>query len=690
MKRISAFVFSLILLFAFAGSAFSYELPNSDGRNTAFPYVGSACAVLMDAGSGAVIREANSAKQVKPGSLTVMMTALLLIESTAEDEWDEALEPLKKVNSTWSARAAQMGLAEGDAPTKRDLLYGLLLCGAADAAYIAEQTTAGSTQAFVNQMNQRAAELGMTGTSFENSFGLSSGVHYTTAHDMAILARECIKHPIFREAAGTPAYVCSFGARGMELVNSNTSLGMDGCTGLKAGYDSGMDYSLVLLFEQGEVELISVIIEAGSESEAYAFARSLSSEGFAAYIEGAGLTPRTPTALLTSAADDTVVKKGTAEKTLEAGSPVTVCGINGETVCVYFGGEYYWGDASAFTSVFPINDIIIEHGDALTREHAAGEALELDAKVYSRHEIELVSVKITLPDGTAVFTGEYSPRTHGGASLAGTELAESLKSANISGGIYDCLITVTANAKLPDGGEIVLTRESHSMFSIGTGAVCVSYNANGGDGAPAGECYIDSFTVPEETPTRFGYRFVGWNTSPDGTGRTVKPGENVTGLLFPVLYASWQEGEYAWDTQARFMFDGALMIEGFVHNDAGITSVKVKGKGKKDNEFELYSECGANEAALGTLLLSEQVIPEPGDYTVELYASAGGRPEELLMSQELTVGKAQATDEPLPVHTEGPGGGFSLMQVPIAVWFILGAVVVAGLIYAIIRILKNG
>lgn len=688
MKRISAFIISVLLTSVWAVGAFAYTLPPDAG--TVFTNAGGASAALMDAGSGAVISEANSAKQVKPGSLTVLMTALLLIESTPDDAWDDSLDPLKKVNSTWSARAAQMGLKEDDTPTLRDLLYGLMLCGAADAAFTVEQTVSGSTQAFVNRMNERAAELGMSGTSFENSYGLSSGVHYTTAHDMALLARECLTHPIFREAANSPAYICSLGARSIELENTNAALGIDGCTGLKAGYDSGMDNSLVLLYEQGGLELISVIMEAESTAEAYTLAQNLSSEGFAGYIEGAGLTSCTPTAVLMTSQTDLVMKKGAAEKTLPAGSPVVVCGVSGDSVSVYHEGEYYRAGAGELAFACAINDVTVDYGDALTREHPVGEAPELDAAVHSRHEIELVDIKITLPDGTTVFTGQYAPHTHGTASLAGTELAESLKNADFSGGIYDCLITVTARASIPGREDMVLTRESHSTFSIGTGAVCVSYNANGGDGAPNGECYIDSFTVPEEQPARFGYRFMGWNTSADGTGRTVSPGESVTGLLFPVLYAVWQEGQYAWDTQARFMFEGALMIEGFVHNDAGITGVRVKGTGKKGKEFELFSECAENETALGTLLLSEQEVPEPGEYTVELYASAGGRPEELLMTQELTVGKPQATDEPAPVPSEDVGDGFSLLQVPIAVWFIVGAAVVAGLIYAIIRILKNG
>lgn len=692
MKRISSLIIAFILLSAAAGGVFAYSLPANESLKITFPYSGLAYAALCDAKSGAFISEHDSARQAKPGSLTVLMTALLLTEATPDEEWNTPLDPLKKVNSTWSARAAQMGLKEDDTPTRRDLIYGLLLTGAADAAYVTEQTVSGSTQAFVEAMNTRAAELGLTGTKFENSYGLSSGVHYTTAHDMALLALECLKHEVFREAVRSADYVCSSGVRETVLVNTNTSLGEDGCIGLKTGFDSGMEYSAVLLYEQGELELISVILEAGSAQDAATYAASLAYAGFAGYMQGpSGLSPMTPTAALARAGSDLTLNNGVTQYSLKAGEPITLCAYYNDTAFVYANDEYYRTPRNSLTQACMLNDIVIEHGDALTREHVKGEAIELDAAVYTRHEILSVKTVLTLPDGSTAFMGEYLPHTHGAAELKDTELAERLRSAQLSEGIYDCAITVTAEADAPDGSKYTLIRESHSTLSVGTGAECVSYNANGGDGAPAGECYLGSFTVPEETPSKMGSVFAGWNTQKDGSGRVIKPGETVEGSVTNVLYAMWEEGEYAWDTQARFGFENSFTAEGFIRNDAGITQVRLHAESKNGNEFELVSDCAANEAALGELLISAPVTPEPGEYTVELYASAGGRAEELLISQTVTVGKAAPTEEQLPEPTEGePKEGFSLSQVPIAVWFAVGAVVVAGLIAAIVHILKNG
>ncbi|MBR0134560.1 MAG: D-alanyl-D-alanine carboxypeptidase, partial [Clostridia bacterium] len=184
MKRIIAIAASLIMLLSF-GTAFA------DGLSDPLPPVvpvsvfedlGETRAVLVDIDSGAILFSRNSDKQAKPGSLTALMTALLLMENTAPADWNVFLPALKEVNSSWSGRGNQMGLEKGDTPSRADLLYGLLLEGAADAAYTTAVLVSGSESEFVSAMNVRARELGMTGTKFDNGYGLGSGGHYTCAY----------------------------------------------------------------------------------------------------------------------------------------------------------------------------------------------------------------------------------------------------------------------------------------------------------------------------------------------------------------------------------------------------------------------------------------------------------------------------------------------------------------------------
>ncbi|MBO6062189.1 MAG: D-alanyl-D-alanine carboxypeptidase, partial [Clostridia bacterium] len=281
MKRAIAFLLTAILAFGVCAVCFASYAKLPDPVYQWSSETGGAAGLLVaEADNGAVLYERNSSMEAKPGSLTVLMSALLLAEDTVEEEWDTPLDPLKSVNSTWSARAAQMGLKEGDTPTRRDLLYGMLLKGGADAAFTAAKLISGGETVFVEKMNEKAASLGMSGTRFENSCGLSSGMHYSNAHDMLILAAECMKHEEICEAFSSPAYACSGGVRGIELVNSNTAIGIEGCIGMKLGSDGGMENSLILLYERDGIKIITVLLEAASQQSAYSVSRELANEAF--------------------------------------------------------------------------------------------------------------------------------------------------------------------------------------------------------------------------------------------------------------------------------------------------------------------------------------------------------------------------------------------------------------------------
>ncbi|MBR5708910.1 MAG: D-alanyl-D-alanine carboxypeptidase, partial [Oscillospiraceae bacterium] len=145
------------------------------------PENGAASAFLYEANTGTVLYEKNADEKRLIASLTKIMTALVVLERTDPDEE-------VRVRAEWTdVEGSKMGLVPGETLTVRDLLYGLLLASGNDAALALACHTAGSIEAFAALMNEKAAELGLRSTSFENPHGLDGPAQYSTARDMAAL-----------------------------------------------------------------------------------------------------------------------------------------------------------------------------------------------------------------------------------------------------------------------------------------------------------------------------------------------------------------------------------------------------------------------------------------------------------------------------------------------------------------------
>lgn len=149
--------------------------------------------ILIEASTGEILSEKNSDEKLAPASMTKIMTMLLIMESLEKNEY--SLED--KVNI--STNAASMGgsqvfLEAGSELKVKELLKAIAIASANDAAVAMAEYTAGSTESFVNLMNEKAASLGCTNTTFKNVHGLDTEGHLTTAKDMSIMARELLKH----------------------------------------------------------------------------------------------------------------------------------------------------------------------------------------------------------------------------------------------------------------------------------------------------------------------------------------------------------------------------------------------------------------------------------------------------------------------------------------------------------------
>lgn len=225
----------------------------------------SPSAILIEAESGQVLFEKNSDIAMAPASVTKIMTLLLAFE--ALDKGDFSLEDKVVV----SKHAASMGGSQcffenGEEQTVEDMIKCIIIASGNDAAVAMAEKIAGSEQAFVDMMNDKAKKIGMKNASFKNACGLDVEGHKMSARDISIMSRELIvKHPeIFDYSTIWMDSIIHKTARGesrFDLVNTNKFLNMyTGATGLKTGYTSTAKYCMSATAERDGIQLIAVIM----------------------------------------------------------------------------------------------------------------------------------------------------------------------------------------------------------------------------------------------------------------------------------------------------------------------------------------------------------------------------------------------------------------------------------------------
>ncbi len=233
--------------------------------------VSASAAVLMDMDSGRVLYERNAGNRMLIASTTKIMTALVALRD------GNLADTVKVSREAAYTEGSSMYLKEGEELTLETLLYGLLLCSGNDAAVAVAEHVGGSVKGFVEQMNETAMELGMEDSSFANPNGLDDGEHYSTAYDMALLARAAMKNETLVRIASTRTVTVG----GRTMTNHNKLLQfMDGCLGLKTGYTRAAGRTLVSCAERGGQRLIAVTLQDGND---WADHQSLYDYGFAAY-----------------------------------------------------------------------------------------------------------------------------------------------------------------------------------------------------------------------------------------------------------------------------------------------------------------------------------------------------------------------------------------------------------------------
>jgi len=218
----------------------------------AAPDCSARSALLMDKDSGRILYAQDIHTSRPMASVTKLMTALVAAESGVP--LDRVVTVTRPDTDTYGS---SMYLKVGEEVTVEELLYGLLLHSGNDAALTLARVCGGSVEGFVEQMNTKAAALGMEGTHFTNPNGLDEEGHYTTAYDLALLARACLDNETVSKLCAT--WSATVGTR--HFVNHNKLLvRYEGCIGMKTGYTDNAGRTLVTAVEQGDTTLICVTL----------------------------------------------------------------------------------------------------------------------------------------------------------------------------------------------------------------------------------------------------------------------------------------------------------------------------------------------------------------------------------------------------------------------------------------------
>lgn len=242
-------------------------------------------AVLMDAATGTVLYEKNAHEPLAPASVTKIMTLLLVMEAldSGRISWDDT------VTASEAAAAkggSQVYLEPGEQMTMEEMIKSVAVVSANDCATALAEHVAGSEAAFVEMMNNRAAELGMADTHFVNCTGLddepNAAEHLTTAYDIALMSRELLKHDRIREFTTIWMDTVRNGEFGLSNTNKLVRF-YQGTTGLKTGYTSSAGHCLSASAERDGLELIAVVLHCSSSGERFQSAKELLDYGFAGY-----------------------------------------------------------------------------------------------------------------------------------------------------------------------------------------------------------------------------------------------------------------------------------------------------------------------------------------------------------------------------------------------------------------------
>lgn len=283
-KRITAGIFAGIIMLSslFAGYPISDRSLNTVKTATASQKwpdgpskksLASGGAILMELSTGTILYQKNIQKEYYPASITKIMTTLLALENSSLEETvtfsEKAVYGIEAGSSTIYSEVDEK-------MTMEQCLYAIMLESANEVCLAVGEHIAGSQKKFVNMMNEKVAQLGLKHTHFNNPNGLPDPDHYTSPYDMAIIAREAMKHTDFKRISNTKSYVCAktnkhkmkrtwFNHHQMVSGNRNPEYLYKYCTGGKTGYTNAAGNTLVTYAEKDGMQLVCVVMKSTSQ-----------------------------------------------------------------------------------------------------------------------------------------------------------------------------------------------------------------------------------------------------------------------------------------------------------------------------------------------------------------------------------------------------------------------------------------
>ena len=251
MKRILMCIMCLFIMIPFVKA--------EENNNTLSPNAKSA--ILIEESTGEILYEYNSHEKQPPASMTKMMSLLLIMEALEKDviKWNQVI--------TVSSNASSMGgsqilLETGEKMSVDDLVKGIAIASGNDAVVALAEAIAGTEENFVKMMNDKLIELGLKDSNFKNCHGLDEEGHYSSAYDMAYIARELVKHKKILEYSSIyETYLREGTDKKIWLVNTNKLVRFkSGVDGLKTGYTEGAGFCLTATMKQDNMRVIATVM----------------------------------------------------------------------------------------------------------------------------------------------------------------------------------------------------------------------------------------------------------------------------------------------------------------------------------------------------------------------------------------------------------------------------------------------
>ncbi len=286
MKKIIILLICFLILFPMtirAEETTDTNVEENNGTNVSLAQ-NAKSAILIDASTGQILFEKNSHEKLAPASMTKIMSMLVIVESIEKGiiHWDDMV--------TASSNASGMGgsqilLETGEQMKVEDMFKGVAVASGNDAVVALAEAVAGTTDEFVKMMNDKVKELGLKDTNFKNPHGLDDANHYSSAYDMAMIARELVKHEkVLTFTSIYEDYLRKGTSKEFWLVNTNKLVRFyNGVDGLKTGYTTEAGYCLTATAKKNDMRLISVVMGEESNGLRTSETSSLLDYGFAQY-----------------------------------------------------------------------------------------------------------------------------------------------------------------------------------------------------------------------------------------------------------------------------------------------------------------------------------------------------------------------------------------------------------------------